>query len=36
VSGPAFRVGLSDASRLGALVRAAADLVTEATGGTRP
>ena len=36
VSGPAFRVGLSDASRIGALVRAAADLVTEATGGTRP
>jgi IclR family transcriptional regulator, acetate operon repressor len=36
VSGPAFRVGLSDAARLGALVRAAADLVTEATGGQRP
>ena len=33
VSGPAFRVGLSDAARLGALVRAAADRVTEATGG---
>jgi IclR family acetate operon transcriptional repressor len=36
VSGPAFRVGLSDATRIGALVRAAADRVTEATGGTRP
>ena len=36
VSGPAFRVGLSDAGRLGALVRAAADKVTEATGGVRP
>lgn len=36
VSGPAFRVGLSDATRLGALVRAAADKVTEATGGVRP
>jgi len=36
VSGPAFRVGLSDAARLGALVRAAADKVTEATGGVRP
>lgn len=36
VSGPAFRVGLSDANRLGALVRAAADKVTEATGGVRP
>ncbi len=36
VSGPAFRVGLSDAPRLGALVRAAADQVTEATGGQRP
>jgi IclR family acetate operon transcriptional repressor len=36
VSGPAFRVGLSDAGRIGALVRKAADLVTEATGGTRP
>ena len=33
VSGPAFRIGLSDAARLGALVRAAADLVTGATGG---
>lgn len=36
VSGPAFRVGLSDAARLGERVRAAADLVTDATGGTRP
>ena len=36
VSGPAFRVGLSDAARIGALVRAAADKVTEATGGVRP
>lgn len=36
VSGPAFRVGLSDATRIGALVRAAADKVTEATGGVRP
>lgn len=36
VSGPAFRVGLSDATRIGHLVRAAADLVTGATGGTRP
>lgn len=33
ISGPAFRVGLEDAARLGALVRAAADRVTEATGG---
>ena len=36
VSGPAFRMALSDAARLGALVRAAADRVTEATGGERP
>ncbi|MFN3973062.1 MAG: HTH-type transcriptional regulator BhcR [Gemmobacter sp.] len=36
VSGPAFRVGLADGVRLGALVRAAADQVTEATGGQRP
>ena len=36
VSGPAFRMGLSDATRFGALVRAAADGVTEATGGLRP
>lgn len=36
VSGPAFRMGLSDATRLGTLVRAAADKVTEATGGQQP
>ncbi len=35
VSGPAFRMGLSDAVRFGALVRAAADRVTAATGGVR-
>jgi IclR family acetate operon transcriptional repressor len=36
VSGPAFRMALSDATRLGTLVRAAADRVTEATGGQQP
>jgi IclR family acetate operon transcriptional repressor len=36
VSGPAFRMGLSDAARIGGLVRAAADRVTEATGGVLP
>lgn len=36
VSGPAFRMALSDTARIGALVRAAADRVTEATGGVRP
>lgn len=36
VSGPAFRMGLADADRIGALVRAAADLVTRATGGEQP
>lgn len=36
VSGPAFRMGLSDAARYGAMVCAAADKVTEATGGVRP
>ena len=36
VSGPAFRMSLSEASRFGALVRAAADRVTEATGGVQP
>ncbi len=36
VSGPAFRMALEIAAELGALVRAAADRVTEATGGTRP
>ncbi len=35
VSGPAFRLSLSDGGRIGALVRAAADQVTEATGGVR-
>jgi IclR family acetate operon transcriptional repressor len=35
VSGPAFRIGLSDAARIGALVRAAADEVTTAIGGVR-
>lgn len=36
VSGPAFRLPLSSTDRVGALVRAAADRVTEATGGVRP
>jgi IclR family acetate operon transcriptional repressor len=36
VSGPAFRMDLSDAERIGAMVRAAADAVTTATGGQRP
>lgn len=36
VSGPAFRLGLSDATRLGATVRAAADRITEAIGGAQP
>lgn len=36
VSGPAFRMALSDTARIGALVRTAADKVTEATGGVRP
>jgi IclR family transcriptional regulator, acetate operon repressor len=36
VSGPAFRVSLSEAARIGALVRRAADQVTEATGGSPP
>ncbi|MDQ2065975.1 IclR family transcriptional regulator [Xinfangfangia sp. CPCC 101601] len=36
VSGPAFRMGISEATRFGALVRAAADRVTEATGGAQP
>jgi IclR family acetate operon transcriptional repressor len=36
VSGPAFRMALSDATRIGTLVRAAADQVTEATGGVQP
>jgi len=36
VSGPAFRVSLAGAVTIGALVRAAADRVTEDTGGVRP
>jgi IclR family acetate operon transcriptional repressor len=36
VSGPAFRLSLSDAGRIGLAVRAAADRVTEATGGLAP
>jgi IclR family acetate operon transcriptional repressor len=36
VSGPAFRLALSDAARIGAAVRAAADRVTAATGGVAP
>lgn len=36
VSGPAFRIALEDAARIGGLVRAAADQVTEATGGVQP
>lgn len=36
VSGPTFRVDLKDTARIGALVRAAADAVTEATGGRHP
>ncbi|MBE2275060.1 MAG: IclR family transcriptional regulator [Rhodobacteraceae bacterium] len=36
VSGPAFRMNLARADRLGALVRAAADRVTLATGGRLP
>lgn len=36
VSGPAFRMPLEDAGAIGALVRHAADRVTEAVGGVRP
>src|SRR5690606_20576455 len=36
VSGPAFRMALEDAAVIGALVRSAADEVTEATGGIVP
>jgi len=36
VSGPAFRIGLSETSRIGALVRATADQVTQAIGGVQP
>ncbi|WP_235836929.1 HTH-type transcriptional regulator BhcR [Cereibacter johrii] len=35
LAGPAFRLSLSDSTRLGTLVREAADEVTEATGGVR-
>lgn len=35
VSAPSFRLALSDTGRIGALVRAAADEVTAATGGQR-
>jgi IclR family acetate operon transcriptional repressor len=36
ISGPAFRIDLADTARLGALVKASADEVTEATGGRLP
>ncbi len=36
ISGPAFRMGLTEANRFGALVQGAADKVTVATGGARP
>lgn len=36
IAGPTFRMGLSDATRFGCLVRAAADQITEATGGVLP
>lgn len=36
VSGPAFRMEVQDAPRIGAMVRDAADQVTAATGGIRP
>jgi len=36
VSGPSFRMGLSDAARIGTAVRDAADSVTDATGGVVP
>ena len=36
VSGPAFRIALADTARIGAMVRAAADQVTQATGGQQP
>ena len=36
IAGPTFRMGLSDATRFGSLVRASADQITEATGGQRP
>ncbi len=36
ISGPAFRIDPADTARLGALVKASADEVTEATGGRIP
>ncbi|MDB5661323.1 MAG: IclR family transcriptional regulator [Cypionkella sp.] len=36
IAGPSFRMGLSDATRFGSLVRAAADQITEAIGGAVP
>lgn len=36
LAGPTFRMGLSDATRFGSLVRARADQITEATGGVLP
>ena len=36
ITGPGFRFGLSDAQRAGALVRAAAEAVTDGIGGTAP
>ncbi len=36
VSGPAFRLGLSDATKIGRRVAEAADQVTQAIGGQRP
>jgi IclR family transcriptional regulator, acetate operon repressor len=36
VSGPAFRINLSDAAKIGQAVRAAANSVTDATGGELP
>ena len=35
IAGPTFRMGLSDATRFGSLVRASADQITVATGGQR-
>ena len=36
VSGPAFRINLSDTAKIGQAVRDAANSVTQATGGERP
>ena len=36
VSGPAFRINLSDAAKIGQAVRDAANSVTQATGGELP